>query len=150
MAAKPESQRTGFEGYVYDITNPHVDVKMPDLTLPNGTKIAGLSYEEPIGAGIVSVNISLERGIKGLPIDSPPGAARSGAFKEAKRQNGIPVSEQPVSVTKPNKYKGQGREYEFKDGTKIRDDAFGHKYPDDPTQNRGPHFNDPAGRHYDY
>lgn len=57
MAAKPESQRTGFENYIYDITNPHVDVKMPDITLHNGTKIAGLSYEEPIGAGTVYVEV---------------------------------------------------------------------------------------------
>lgn len=33
---------------------------------------------------------------------------------------------------------------------RIRDDAAGHAYSDNPTQNRGPHFNDDAGRHYDY
>lgn len=32
----------------------------------------------------------------------------------------------------------------------IRDDSQGHTYPDDPSQNRGPHFNDEAGNHYDY
>ncbi|MFV0421722.1 HNH/endonuclease VII fold putative polymorphic toxin [Oleidesulfovibrio sp.] len=32
----------------------------------------------------------------------------------------------------------------------IRDDAGGHIYIDDPTQNRGPHFNTPDGGHYDY
>ena len=84
------------------------------------------------------------------PSMSPSGAGRKGAFGEAKRQNGIPVTEQPISVSKPDKYKGIGREYEFQDGTKIRDDAFGHEYPDDPTQNRGPHFNDPDGNHFDY
>lgn len=26
----------------------------------------------------------------------------------------------------------------------------GHNYPDDPLQNRGSHFNDEAGNHYDY
>jgi hypothetical protein len=51
-----------------------------------------------------------------------------------------------------------GRAYEFDvpkpgGGTEtktIRDDTEGHVYPDDPTQNRGPHFNDEAGNHYDY
>ena len=32
----------------------------------------------------------------------------------------------------------------------IRDDAAGHTYTDDPTQNRGPHFNTEDGGHYDY
>ncbi|HEM5134222.1 TPA: hypothetical protein U1275_002117 [Streptococcus suis] len=32
----------------------------------------------------------------------------------------------------------------------IRDDAGGHVYKDDPSQNRGPHFNDIGGNHYDY
>lgn len=32
----------------------------------------------------------------------------------------------------------------------IRDDSSGHSYPDAPSQNRGPHFNDEAGNHYDY
>ncbi|HEL2150146.1 TPA: hypothetical protein TZC45_000822 [Streptococcus suis] len=34
--------------------------------------------------------------------------------------------------------------------TIIRDDAGGHVYKDDPSQNRGPHFNDDGGNHYDY
>ena len=33
---------------------------------------------------------------------------------------------------------------------KVRDDAKGHEFPDDPTQDRGPHFNDPSGNHFDY
>lgn len=33
---------------------------------------------------------------------------------------------------------------------RIRDDAGGHEYPDDPTQNRGPHFNTENGDYYDY
>ncbi|HEL1634477.1 hypothetical protein J5571_04085 [Streptococcus suis] len=32
----------------------------------------------------------------------------------------------------------------------IRDDAGGHVYKDDRSQNRGPHFNDIGGNHYDY
>ena len=58
----------------------------------------------------------------------------------------------------PNTYKvGEvqpGREYEYRDSqgnpVSIRDDAGGHTYPDDPSQNRGPHFNDTLERHYDY
>jgi HNH/Endo VII superfamily nuclease toxins len=33
---------------------------------------------------------------------------------------------------------------------RIRDDAGGHAFPDDPSQNRGPHFNTENGDHYDY
>jgi hypothetical protein len=89
---------------------------------------------------------------------SPAGAGRNGAFREAKRQNGIPVSRQPSRVTPNLDKRGNpqpGRTYEFdqgpgKDPIRIRDDADGHYYgPGDP-QNRGPHFNDPAGNHYDY
>jgi len=92
---------------------------------------------------------------------SPPGAGRQGAFNEAKRANQIPTSQQPVR-TGPNTDKNgnvqPGRTYEYEvpaagGGTKtvrIRDDAAGHTYPDNPSQNRGPHFNDSKKRHYDY
>ena len=89
---------------------------------------------------------------------SPEGAKRQGAFNEAKRQNGIPTTQQPKKVG-PNLNRDQrpqpGRQYTFSDPKGgpdiiIRDDAAGHDYgPGDP-QNRGPHFNDPAGNHYDY
>jgi RHS repeat-associated protein len=92
------------------------------------------------------------------PNMSPSGAGRRGAFREAKRRNGIPVSQQPAAVG-PNldrRRKVQpGRQYEFnvagrEDPITIRDDAGGHYFgPNDP-QNRGPHFNDEAGDHYDY
>ncbi len=84
---------------------------------------------------------------------SPEGAGRKGAFKEAKRKNGIPVSEQPVEVRPNINKQGKqvpGKEYKFENGATIRDDASGHTYLDDPTQNRGPHFNDEKGNHYDY
>ncbi|WP_071842746.1 HNH/endonuclease VII fold putative polymorphic toxin [Cedecea neteri] len=32
----------------------------------------------------------------------------------------------------------------------IRDDAGGHFFADDPSQNRGPHFNDEKDNHYKY
>lgn len=91
---------------------------------------------------------------------SPEKSGRRGAFNEAKRQSGIPTSQSPSRVG-PNFDKRNniqpGRIHEFdivKDGRKenirIRDDAGGHIYPDDLTQNRGPHFNDMEGNHYDY
>ncbi|MBW3527067.1 VCBS repeat-containing protein [Shewanella sp. NKUCC05_KAH] len=98
---------------------------------------------------------------KQAPNMSPPGAGRSGALNEAKRQSGVPTSRQP-SRTLPNTDKRgnpqPGRIYEYEvpapgGGTRtirIRDDAGGHNYgPSDP-QNRGPHFNDEAKNHYDY
>ncbi|MHC1723780.1 MAG: HNH/endonuclease VII fold putative polymorphic toxin [Aminipila sp.] len=84
---------------------------------------------------------------------TPEGAGRNGAFREAKRNSGIPVSEQPKSVTPAVDKRGNripGKDYNFGDGKVIRDHSGGHEFPDDPTQNRGPHFNDPEGNHYDY
>jgi HNH/Endo VII superfamily nuclease toxins len=96
---------------------------------------------------------------KGTPSPnlSPKGAGRQGALNEAKRQNNVPTSQQPERVQPNADRKGTtqpGRQYQFRDvnGKKviIRDDAAGHDYgPDDP-QNRGPHFNDADGNHYDY
>jgi hypothetical protein len=92
---------------------------------------------------------------------TPEGAGRRGALNEAKRNNGIPTSQQPVRVTpnldrRGNQQPGRVYEYEVptrgggKEIVKIRDDASGHFFgPGDP-QNRGPHFNDSQGRHYDY
>jgi len=92
---------------------------------------------------------------------TPDGAGRPGAFNEAKRNAGVPTSQQP-SATRPNTDRQgrpqPGRQYDFEvptegGGTRtvtIRDDAGGHNFgPGDP-QNRGPHFNDPDGGHYDY
>ena len=88
---------------------------------------------------------------------SPDGAGRKGAFGEAKRQNDIPVSQQPDSVSPNVDKRGNsqpGRQYNYTNskGEKvtIRDDAAGHEFKDDPSQNRGPHFNDDKGRHFDY
>ena len=92
---------------------------------------------------------------------SPEGSARSGAFNEAKRQSGIPVSQSPSKVyanIDRRKNPQPGYIYEFEvlrpgGGTQkvyIRDDAGGHFFADDESQNRGPHFNDEKGNHYDY
>ena len=91
---------------------------------------------------------------------SPEGAGRKGAFNEAKRHSGIPTSQSPDRVEPNFDRRGRrqpGRIYEFdqiqngrKNTITIRDDAGGHIYLDDPSQNRGPHFNDMEGNHYDY
>ncbi|WP_124094145.1 hemagglutinin repeat-containing protein [Burkholderia gladioli] len=95
------------------------------------------------------------------PNMSPNGAGRSGAFNEAKRAAGIPVSQQPSAVYPNTDKRGNpqpGYQYEYTipalgGGTQtviIRDDADGHYFGEGNAQNRGPHFNDPAGNHYDY
>jgi RHS repeat-associated protein len=96
--------------------------------------------------------VSAGKGEK-APNFTPVGAGRRGAFREAKRASGIPVSEQPIQVTPAIDKRGNripGRDYYFKDGKVIREHSVGHTYPDDPTQNRGSHFNDIHGNHYDY
>jgi filamentous hemagglutinin len=93
---------------------------------------------------------------------SPHGAGRSGAFNEAKRNAGIPVSQQPSEVRPNVDRRGNpqpGYQYDFEitqpgggepKTVTIRDDAAGHFFGEGNNQNRGPHFNDPAGNHYDY
>jgi filamentous hemagglutinin len=95
------------------------------------------------------------------PNMSPDGAGRQGAFNEAKRQNGIPVSQQPSDTFPNTDRRGNpqpGYIYEFtvpapgggEQKIRIRDDAAGHFYGDGNAQNRGPHFNDSKDNHYDY
>ena len=74
------------------------------------------------------------------------------------RANGIPVTRHPDQVEPTVDRDGKptrGRTYRWYDSIRrkwitIREDAAGHVYPDDPSQNRGPHFNDECKRHYDY
>ncbi|MFB9287224.1 HNH/endonuclease VII fold putative polymorphic toxin, partial [Pseudoduganella plicata] len=135
-----------------------------------GKEAAGASFrknwQEYVGLGMMLVTRgrasegALAKGAR-APNMTPAGAGRAGAFNAAKREAGIPTSQQP-SRTLPNEdLRGNpqpGRIYEFEvpapgGGTRtvrIRDDAGGHNYgPGDP-QNRGSHFNDPAKNHYDY
>ena len=92
---------------------------------------------------------------------SPVGSGRQGAFNEAKRINDIPTSQQPVATRLNTDLRGNpqpGRQYDFDvqvpgGGTQrmtLRDDARGHNFGPGNPQNRGPHFNDMCGRHYDY
>jgi len=100
---------------------------------------------------------SLERGSNCFPTNfSPFGAGRSGAFNAAKLLNGIGRNEQPTSVRPSIDLRGlniPGRTYTFRQGSErinILEHAGGHYYGPNNTQNRGPHFNDPLGRHFDY
>ncbi|WP_425122957.1 HNH/endonuclease VII fold putative polymorphic toxin [Burkholderia gladioli] len=71
------------------------------------------------------------------------------------------MSQQPSAVYPNTDKRGNpqpGYQYEYTipalgGGTQtviIRDDADGHYFGEGNAQNRGPHFNDPAGNHYDY
>lgn len=95
------------------------------------------------------------------PSLTPPGAGRTGALHEALRRNGVPTSKQPDRILPNLDKRGNvrpGRVYEYDvpapgGGTrtvKIRDDAGGDFYGTGNPQNRGSHFNDEVGNHYDY
>jgi filamentous hemagglutinin len=82
-------------------------------------------------------------------------------LRSIKRQSGIPTSQQPSRVLPNVDKRGNpqpGTIYEFEVPTpgggiktvRIRDDAGGHDFGDGNSQNRGPHFNDQPGNHYDY
>ncbi|WP_259241733.1 SpvB/TcaC N-terminal domain-containing protein [Rheinheimera pacifica] len=102
-------------------------------------------------------------GIRGAPpLDlTPLGGGRNAAFRQAKRDNGIPTSAQPVRVTPNYDRNGKiqpGEVYWFRvykgnmqfGETFIRRDAGGHYYGPNSIHNRGPHYNDQRERHYDY
>ncbi|HDR1592775.1 TPA: hypothetical protein QB460_002126, partial [Pasteurella multocida] len=88
-------------------------------------------------------------------------AKRRGAFNEAKRRSGIPVSQSSSKIysnidKRGNKQAGYIYEFDIPrqgGGSRkvyIRDDSKGHFYGENDPQNRGPHFNDEKGNHYDY
>ncbi len=127
-----------------------------------GTVAKAAAKEAPAAAKAASKAAS--NSSKGAPPPnlSPPGAGRNGAFRQAKRDAGVPVTQQPdrvrANVDKQDRVQ-PGRNYDYTvpapgGGTRqvtIRDDAGGHVFKDDPVQNRGPHFNGPANNsHYDY
>jgi RHS repeat-associated protein len=122
-------------------------------------EIAQSGYGYAVGAGLAGRPGGL--GGSRPPNLSPPNSGRNGAFNEAKRKSGIPTSQQPDRILPNQDRKGNlqpGRIYEFdviipgggKKTIRIREDSKGHNFgPGDP-QNRGPHFNDESGGHYDY
>lgn len=114
----------------------------------------------PLGYGHSPTSSTDPLGLAGTlpPNLSPPGAGRRGAFRAAKRGAGVPVCCQPTSVNPNVNRQGQqqpGRQYNFGNETDpsrpiVREDSGGHLYSDNPSQNRGSHFNDQYGNHYDY
>lgn len=111
-----------------------------------------------IGRGAITETLTARTPGARPPNLSPPGASRNGAFREAKRKSGVPVSQQPSRVIQNVDKRGAkqaGKIYEFdqgpgRDPIQIRDDAEGHYFGPGDAQNRGPHFNDPDGNHFDY
>ena len=82
---------------------------------------------------------------------SPDGANRDGAFNQAKRDYGIPTSQQPENVLQNIDRRGNvvpGRVYDFGNGRLIRDDVLGNIFSDGGILPR--HFNGLNGRHYMY
>ena len=138
-----------------------VTTKPTDGRIPMTVENLQMFAEKPKAksSDIVQGNKSWATGTR-PPNLSPEGAGRKGAFNEAKRHSGIPTSQSPDRVEPNFDRRGRrqpGRTYEFdqiqngrKNTITIRDDAGEHIYLDDPYQNRGPHFNDMEGNHYDY
>ena len=131
-------------------------------TLLIGASMAGAAKAASVARNI-GVEVDGAGAIKGKALEnlSPVGAGRRGAFNEAKRQSGIPTSQQPSRVLPNTDKRGNlqpGKIYEFDipapgGGTKIvmiRDDAGGHYYGPGNPENRGSHFNDEAKKHYGY
>ena len=114
-------------------------------------KLAGKLLKE--GAKNASKNVAKET-TKNVTRQTFTSESRNAAFRKAKEINNIPRTEQPIKVNKDHLNRQgkheQGREYFFKDNKVIRDDAKGHIFKDDPSQNRGPHFNDQNKNHFDY
>ena len=128
--------------------NPHIYPRNPAASAdPLGlapTKACGDSGSDHARRGHRPANLS------------PEGAGRRGAFRQAKRDTGIPMSLHPDEVRPNLDRRGvlqPGRQYvwDMPEGeVVIREDSAGHVFRDDPVQNRGPHFNTPDKEHYDY
>ncbi|MEQ4282244.1 filamentous hemagglutinin N-terminal domain-containing protein [Pseudomonas syringae] len=123
-----------------------------ELVAAGGMALLGRT---PATSGTVAAKVTVPENM------SPVGAGRNGAFNEAKRQSGIPTSQQPSRVLSNVDKRGNpqpGKIYEFEvpasgGGTRtirIRDDEGGHDFGVGNPQNRGSHFNDESGNHYDY
>lgn len=151
------------------------------VTLTFGSVAEGLAITvNPVGLAVASIVFSLaptstsandtidgHRGDAQAPGATPPNLAppnadRDAALAAAKAAAGIVDDHAPEVL--PNYGKNPGLDskpipdseilrYLDKD-LNVQDighDYGGHQYPDDPSQNRGPHFNYPlGGGHYDY
>ena len=136
----------------------------PSAVSPSGQPGSPTGPEDPDGNSTVrgsqpSRNAPGTVGVSGAspPNLAPEGADQQTALDAVKEALGIPLDEDPEVL--PNYCGGTkavpGSEtlrYLDDDGeiVDIRHDYDGHNFSDDPTQNRGPHFNAPDGGHYDY
>ncbi len=142
--------------------------------LPEELALAGIvDLAEIVGAQVEGVGLrEAERKLAEMashmaqsgespPNLAPPGVNRDEALDQVKEDKNIPLDEVPdvEANTNDDNSNRPGSEilvYINRDGeiVTIRHDYDGHDYVDDPTQNRGPHFNidQPDGRsdHYDY
>ena len=134
-----------------------------DHAIGGGYQILDPETQQLIGGAVYSEGIKQDD----LPNISrplnltPEGTGRSGAFNQAKRDAGIPTSQQPAEVLPNEDRRGTpqpGYQYVYEVPTSgggverevIRYDAGGHIYIGNSSQNRGAHFNTPDGSHYDY
>ena len=77
-------------------------------------------------------------------------SSRKSAFNAAKRDIGVPRSQQPTVLPNIGR-RGEvnpGRLYDFGNGKYIRDDVLGHIFSDGSSM--GPHFNTSNGLHLFY
>ncbi len=132
--------------------------------ISSAERAAYATFQERVnGIELAATALPLAIGAAGAkpPNLTPVGAGRRGAFRAAKRRMGIPVAQKPCDVLPNYDRRGRlqpGKVYEFelpakgggKKTVRIRDDKGGHFYAPDDVQNRGPHFNDEFGGHYDY
>ena len=112
-------------------------------------------------AALLVHNCALKADVNGMrpASESPLGAGRRGAYREAKRRAGVPVYRQPTMVI-PNPRDPTGSKiyrFDYYNATEgrvdyidIRHDYKGHWYGERDPQNRGPHFNIQDGDHFDY
>ncbi len=137
-----------------------------DDVISAGGKVLAIAANSARGAKAARLAKQVEavvqesRGAKPANL-TPDGAGRRGAFRAAKRSDGIPTSQQ-FKGHRPNVDKRgkpqPGAQYDFdvatplggKANKTIRDDSGGHHYGEGNPQNRGPHFNNEKGDHFDY
>ena len=135
------------------------------LCLRNGTyTLVVLVHRKKLKTTVSVYNFEVEDfhtyyvGIQGILVHNmcqpqnktPNGAKRKGALRAAKREIGVPRSQQPKVMPNINK-RGEimpGRVYNFGKGKFIRDDVIGHIFKDGGKIPR--HFNTPSKSHYFY
>ena len=133
----------GWNRFAYVDSNPLSFVDPEGLQKGMPRKPTELSVLEGGGGGYGGGGLSRPSLPSCPPNMSPSGAGRQGALNEAKRQSGIPTSQQPAQVLPNLDKRGEaqpGRTYLYeipasggrRQSVRIRDDAGGHNYPTFP------------------